>query len=312
MVELVKKEERGFLRDRDIKRILSSNPEVSKNYFASIIAELLKVDEKEVNKNLKYIPQDVSFNKDLVKSEVDFVLENDLRIFNFEFNNHKTKENMNKNNAYVFELNLRQIPNSDAYKVLKPITQVCINSYDLYHKGEFIYHSLVMEEKYLLPREYTGIDFYDINLLYLYEMSYNKIKEGTNLERMLFFLICKNKSLLQDLYEGNRTMTELEKQRQLVMENIDSLLYYDRDEILPEEVRVAKKEAHESGLKEGIKKGLKQGLKQGIEQGIEQGKKEGYKESQIEFAKNMLKIGIDIKDISNITKLSISKINELK
>lgn len=56
-------------------------------------------------------------------------------------------------------------------------------------------------------------------------------------------------------------------------------------------------------MKVGTEKGLKEGLQQGIEQGIEQNK--------IDIAKNMISKGIDINFISEITGLSIEKINIL-
>ena len=293
---LKEKNKRGFLRDSDIKRILSVNEKVSINFFAGIIARLTKVDENKIRKNLRFIPQDVSFNNATVKSEVDHVLENDTKIFNFEFNNLYTRRNMIKNNAYVFQLYLRQISTSDEYDKIKPVTQICINSYDLYHRGDFIYHSVVMESKYLVPRENTDIDFYDINLEFLYEMSYNRIKEGTDLEKMLYFLTCGDKKFLINLYKGDVNMTELEKQRQLVMDNFDSLLYYNRDDILPDEVKIAKEQAMKDGLKEGRR----------------EGRREGFKESQIEFVKNLISKDMDIEFICEVSNLSIDEIEKIK
>ena len=59
---------------------------------------------------------------------------------------------------------------------------------------------------------------------------------------------------------------------------------------------IGKKEGREEGLKEGEKKGLKKGLK----------------EKSIEIAKNMLKKGLDINLISELSGLTIEEINELK
>ena len=55
---------------------------------------------------------------------------------------------------------------------------------------------------------------------------------------------------------------------------------------------------------EATKKGIKQGLEQGLERGTEQSKNE--------IAKNMLKKGLDISLISEVTGLSNEQINNLK
>ena len=261
------------------------------NYFAKLIARVLDVPDDLIKDNLRMRQPDISFNKDTVKSETDYVLENGERYFNIEFNNMLNEENMVKNNAYACQLYLRQLPNKKAYKNIKKVTQICINSYDLYKKGEFIYHSTVINKKYGIERPYTLIDFYDINLEFLYDLEYTKVKEGTELEKMLYLLTCNDSEFLKELYKGDVDMTELERQRQIVLDNIDSLLYYDRDDILPEEVRIAKSQARKEGLKEG--------------------RKEGREETTIEFVKNMLNIGISVKDISEVTKLSVEEIERI-
>ena len=55
---------------------------------------------------------------------------------------------------------------------------------------------------------------------------------------------------------------------------------------------------------EATKKGLKEGLEKGLERGTEQSKNE--------IAKNMLKKGLDISLISEVTGLSNEQINNLK
>ena len=56
----------------------------------------------------------------------------------------------------------------------------------------------------------------------------------------------------------------------------------------------------------------KDGIEQGIEIGKIEGIKEGIKEKSIEIAKNMLKKGYKIKDISELSGLSIKEVENLK
>ena len=69
-----------------------------------------------------------------------------------------------------------------------------------------------------------------------------------------------------------------------------------------------KKVDHEEAIKEGQAKGFKQG----IEQGIEKGHNEGSKEKALEIAKKLVKIGLDKKEISQVTGLSLEEINLFK
>ena len=70
----------------------------------------------------------------------------------------------------------------------------------------------------------------------------------------------------------------------------------------------AEEEAKERGYNAGVEKGIEQGIEKGIEQGIEQ----GSKETQIDIAKNLIRIGLDNNKISESTGLSIKEIESLK
>ena len=74
----------------------------------------------------------------------------------------------------------------------------------------------------------------------------------------------------------------------------------------------AKQEAEEKGLSKGLSKGLKKGKKQGLKQGKKEGKKEGLEEGKQKIALKMLKLGLDKKQIAEITGLSIIEIKKLE
>ncbi|TCW36726.1 putative transposase/invertase (TIGR01784 family) [Thermohydrogenium kirishiense] len=67
----------------------------------------------------------------------------------------------------------------------------------------------------------------------------------------------------------------------------------------------------EKGIKEGIEKGIEKGIKEGIEKGIEEGIKKGAKEEKIAIAKKLLKNGMPIDKIAEITELSEDEIKKL-
>ena len=95
----------------------------------------------------------------------------------------------------------------------------------------------------------------------------------------------KNKEL-DEAIEKLEYMSKNDKERHI----IDSFKDYERDYY--NDTKTSKEE----GLKEGLDKGLK----------------EGEKNKSIEIAKNMLKKGLDIKLISELSGLSVEEINKLK
>ena len=68
----------------------------------------------------------------------------------------------------------------------------------------------------------------------------------------------------------------------------------------------------EKGIEQGIEQGIEKGIEQGIEQGMEQGIEQGSKKTQIDIAKNLIRIGLDNNKISESTGLSIKEIESLK
>ena len=63
---------------------------------------------------------------------------------------------------------------------------------------------------------------------------------------------------------------------------------------------------------DGEKAGLEKGLEKGLEEGLKEGKKEGIKENKIEIAKKLIKMNMDLKQIKEITGLSIEELENIK
>ena len=67
----------------------------------------------------------------------------------------------------------------------------------------------------------------------------------------------------------------------------------------------------DAAMNEGLTKGHEQGLSEGHKQGHKQGLSEGSKKTQKSIAKNLLKLGMKIEEISKATGLSINQIKML-
>ena len=72
------------------------------------------------------------------------------------------------------------------------------------------------------------------------------------------------------------------------------------------------KVAEKKGLKKGREEGLEEGLERGRGEGLERGLERGREETQREIALNLLKKGIEVSDISEITSISEDEIKALQ
>lgn len=267
-----------YLRD-DIAGILLTD-ETLKDYVISIISASTSIKKEDI-KDLKLITPRINSNTNIKYSEVDAVYESSDNIINIEVNYNESKLSIAKNNRYVYHLILRQVKKGDI-DLYKKVWQININNYDYFKKGEFIYHSYIMDEKYHECRD-DGVEIIDINLAYLEKLSYNEIKkEGTNsLIRLLYIMLCEDKEERVKLYKSDRIMDKVNDKIDELTEEFDSILFYNK-----EEFRKAESE----------------------ELGIEKGRKEREKE----IAKKMLEENMSLELISKLTGLSKEEIEELK
>ncbi len=89
----------------------------------------------------------------------------------------------------------------------------------------------------------------------------------------------------------------------------------DMKKIIESEKTLAREKGMKSGMKQGMKQGMRQGIQQGIQQGIKKGKEQGLKEgsekTKCEIATNLLKLKFPIEQVSQLTSLSIEKLQKL-
>ena len=77
----------------------------------------------------------------------------------------------------------------------------------------------------------------------------------------------------------------------------------DSQEMYAIDYNIAMGEAEEKGMQRGLQKGLEKGMAKGLEQ--------GSRIKELEIAKNMKDMGLDIEVISKATSLSVEEINKL-
>ncbi|UCM85884.1 MAG: hypothetical protein LF885_01040 [Rickettsia endosymbiont of Culicoides impunctatus] len=101
------------------------------------------------------------------------------------------------------------------------------------------------------------------------------------------------------------TLTFIEQSDKIELEKIlkNSLTKEKGEELMPSIIQVSKEE--------GIQIGLQDGIKIGVQDGIKIGEARGEARGEAKLIKMMIKNGTSIEEIARITRLSITKINEL-
>ncbi len=145
------------------------------------------------------------------------------------------------------------------------------------------------------------ITIYDINLDYLRNIDYNKIKKGTiyDLEKILYIFVCDNKKLLDYVYEGDVIMDKVRDDFDVITYETDSILYYNPEDL------------YDSKTKEKIREACRKGREEGMKKGIEKGMEKGRRNEKIKIAKNFKKLNIPLDQISKATGLTICELEKL-
>lgn len=261
-----------------------------------------KIAFKNTNQKLSRVT-DKKSDKDVIFI-VD--LEEPLKI-NLEMNNRKTfKQEIIERNLYFasnfFGMGLEE---SEDYTNIKTTIQYNFNLKYVDKINKEKVDEYVLRNKYghILTEKLKiiHINIEELSKLWYSEARFNYPENYQILCGISALMMCtdKNKfeSDIKDVPLDEKIRMDIER---IVEEmNYDDQLperYYDRDEEWDRIKRTC----------------IKSEIKEGIQKGIEKGKKEGKKEEKIEIARNMLKKGMDISIISELTNLDVDTISTLK
>ncbi len=227
--------ERVLLKDKVVKKLLNSENPTCREYLVRLISASTGISVKLLRNNIELVTPNINSNSNYVNSVSDVMVKDNENYYNIEINYNNVPIAIVKNNIYMYNSILRQVHKSDDYKNVKGVIQININNYDLFGKGEFVYDSMMIEKKHNIVRD-NMLRVIDINLDFLSNIDYNKIKKGNeyNLEKLLYFFVCNDKKLLDNIYNGNGLMRDISKIFNIDIEDLDKQLYYDYDEYMKE------------------------------------------------------------------------------
>lgn len=270
--------------DYVFKSVLSEN----KEYLARILSNILNIDKEYILDNLVYKnTEHTKLSKKDKRKISDLIVEVENMKINLEMNKGYYKSLTHKNNMYIYRLILGSIKEKEEYiDYDKMIIQV---NFDVKWKfSDKLITKFEMIEKETGKKRCDYIEsndpiIYHVNLSKIKDMYYNKDKLNT-FERELALMILDNKKELKEVSEGDDVMDK-------VNEKICKL---SDDEMLQ---GIYVKEEMDSWMKKVD---------------LKYAKEEGKKEANMETARKLLKKGMEIKDITDITGITKEQIEILR
>ena len=248
------------LMNDNVARKLFKNSKVGKELTARIVSNLLKEDFETVYKNIKLVSEDVAFSALTIDSRTDMMLEDNSMYVDIEICYTKGSTRRIQTDSYCYQIYLRQLKSYKDYKNIKKVIQILIEDYDFFGKNQFIY-DVVFMEKNLHLQEDELLEKYHVNIDYLNKLGYNEIR-SEDLFKLLYFLTCDDRNKLEEVYKGDKFMSDVIKEAKEIADDDHIKLFFTEEEVR----RLDGEERYEAGLKDGIQEGIKQGIEQGIEQ----------------------------------------------
>ena len=215
-----------------------------------------------------------------------------------------------------------QLVKGEEYKNLNKVISIIIIDYNFEKTKEI--ESL--STKWKIKEVETGkeIELTDMLELIIIELPKARRileKEPENkLAQWMLFLNNPNELEVSNMVENNEDIKEAMNELEQISEDkklrrlAELREKYIRDSHAEREYAIEEglKEGMAKGMAKGMKEGLEKGLEKGLEQGIQQGLQQGTKESKINIAKNMLKRGMNVQDVVDITELTYNQVIKLK
>ena len=269
-------------------------------YLGDIISKLTGLDKDFIIKNFKEQNVEHKIANALERKKVsDFIFKLPGFIINLECNRGYWDGLIERNDAYFGKLKGELLSKGEEYS--KKIKVIQIN-FDIFDNFE---ECLGKENisKFYMKNNDNIIETKTSEKIHIDMMkSYNKYLNGeelTKLDKELVILMLDDYLEIKKLAEGDDELMEVADKLYELTDNIDNIGLYD-----PE-----KRRKEEEALK--IEYHSKIAEEKGIEQGIEQGIKTGANNEKKSIAKNLLNIGMPIKDIVKATGLSKKQITML-
>lgn len=278
------------LNDRVFKSLLS-DPNC-RGFLIELIHGITHIPKEYMEENLRIENVEHTINHVNEKRKIsDMIVSFRGNMINLEMNQYYYEGIVEKNLSYAMKIQSDHILIGSSYAELNKTILINFDNYEKYG-DELIIKFQLRDEKGRI--ETKNFESYHINLEKVKRMYYNRV-ELSKLEKEILLLSEENIKTLEEISKGESYMEEAKDKLVHLTEDSQFIGLYDGEKMKEWEnntrLEYAKKQGRESGLKEGYESGLKEG--------------------QIRIAKKLKDMGMDIKDISDATGLSIEDIESL-
>lgn len=207
----------------------------------------------------------------------DIIVKVENHILNIEMNARNYLGLKNRNANYIYHICSERIHKGENYIKLDKVIQINLDLFHQFGNTKFVYQ-FMMREKDTNQLETENLESYHLDLLYLKEKCYNK-EELEELEKLCLLFVESDLNTLR----GEPIMDEAINEIERISKDQNIIGLYDV-------------EKHNQKVINSVK---------------EEGKIEGITETQKMIAHSLLKNNVDLKLISEATKLSIEELNHM-
>ena len=261
-------------------------------YRADTTSNLTSVSKKLILNTYKDMNTEYVIDNVLEKGKVsDVLFEVKGYIFNYEFNNRKWDGLIERNDAYLGKIKNDLIRKAKSYASMPKVIQININNFYCFLNKENLLEFKSRDKYGIIESDKWGKIYVNLKLI---REKYDRGLKLTKLEKELVILTLTKVDEIEKIAEGDEELMEVAKELKRLTNDAYTIGLYDEEE----ERRI------ENSIKITAKEqGLKQGIKQGIKQGVSNEKNS--------IAKNLLSMGMPIKDIMKATGLNKNQITML-
>ena len=306
--QLTPKKKLPLNSDIVFRRVFSK--EGNEPLLKSLLEAILDIKIKSVKVKNPQISKDLYDSKAGVldiKVEID---ENIICDVEMQVTNEKNIEK--RSTYYMASAVTETIHEGDTYQCAKKVIVINILNFNYFKRNS--YHSIAhMKFEDSNPQEYVEMGYQiedkiatpdiEMHFLELPKFIKKNPEANTELEQWLWLIAGKEEKIEMAKKENE----EIKKATDII----------DQMSMNPEEweMYMSRKKAiinYNSGISQAKEDGKKEGIKQGIKQGIEQGIKQGIRKEKLKVAKELLKTGMAVEKIVEITELSKEEVEKIK
>ena len=254
-------------------------------YRADLTSRLTGIPKKLILNTYKDMNTEYVIDNVLEKGKVsDVLFEVKGYVFNFEFNNRKWDGLIERNDAYLGKVKNDLIRRAKSYASMPKVIQININNFYCFLSKENLLEFKSRDKYGIIESDKWGKIYVNLKLI---REKYDRGLKLSKLEKELVILTLTKIDEIDKIAKGDEELMEVAKELKRLTNDAYTIGLYDEEE---ERRRI------ENSIKITAKK-------QGLEQGASNEKKS--------IAKNLLKLGIPIKDIVKATGLSKNQITML-